>query len=33
MDLGDVEYAILETSGDVSVIQKPNKKKYNPRRL
>ena len=24
-NLGDVEYAILETSGDVTVIQKPNK--------
>ena len=30
MDLGDVEYAILETSGDVSVIQKPNKRNTTP---
>jgi len=26
VNIGDVEYAILETSGDVSVIQKPNKR-------
>ena len=26
MNLGDVEYAILETSGDISVIEKPNKR-------
>ena len=25
-NLGDVEYAILETSGDITVIQKPNKR-------
>ena len=25
MNIGDVEFAILETSGDISVIQKPNK--------
>lgn len=25
MNLGDVEYAILETSGQVTVIQKPEK--------
>lgn len=30
MDIGDVEYAILETSGDVSVIQKPNKRNTTP---
>lgn len=30
MNLGDVEYAILETSGDISVIQKPNKKTTTP---
>lgn len=30
MDLGDVEYAILETSGDISVIQKPNKRNTTP---
>ena len=30
MNLGDVEYAILETSGDVSVIQKPNKRTTTP---
>ena len=30
MALGDVEYAILETSGDVSVIQKPNKRNTTP---
>lgn len=29
-NLGDVEYAILETSGDVSVIQKPNKRTTIP---
>lgn len=29
-NLGDVEYAILETSGDVSVIQKPNKRNTKP---
>jgi len=26
VNIGDVEYAILETSGDVSIIQKPNKR-------
>ena len=30
LDLGDVEYAILETSGDLSVIQKPNKRNITP---
>ena len=30
INLGDVEYAILETSGDVSVIQKPNKRNTTP---
>lgn len=30
MDLGDVEYAILETSGDITVIQKPNKRATTP---
>ena len=30
MNLGDVEYAILETSGDVSIIQKPNKRNVIP---
>ena len=29
-DLGDVEYAILETNGEVSVIQKPNKRNTIP---
>lgn len=33
MDLGDVEYAILETSGDVSVIQKTNKRNVTPEDL
>ena len=33
MDIGDVEYAILETSGDVSVIQKPNKRTVIPEDL
>lgn len=33
MDIGDVEYAILETSGDVSVIQKPNKRTVTPEDL
>ena len=32
VNLGDVEYAILETSGDITVIQKPEKK-YNSRRF
>lgn len=30
MNLGDVEYAILETSGDISVIPKPNKRPTTP---
>lgn len=30
MNLGDVEYAILETSGDISVIEKPNKRGTTP---
>ena len=30
MNLGDVEYAILETSGQVTVIQKPNKRTATP---
>lgn len=30
MNLGDVEYAILETSGDISVIEKPNKRGIIP---
>ena len=30
---GDVEYAILETSGQVTVIQKPNKKNLTPEDL
>lgn len=29
-DIGDVEYAILETSGQVTVIQKPNKRNAIP---
>lgn len=29
-DIGDVEYAILETSGQISVIQKPNKRNAIP---
>jgi len=29
-DIGDVEYAILETSGQISVIQKPNKRNTIP---
>ena len=33
MDLGDVEYAILETSGDITVIQKPNKRNIIPEDL
>ena len=33
MDIGDVEYAILETSGDISVIQKPNKRTVTPEDL
>ena len=30
MNFGDVEYAILETSGQVNVIQKPNKRNSIP---
>ena len=30
MSLGDVEYAILETSGEVTVVQKPNKRNTIP---
>lgn len=30
MNLGDVEYAILETNGEISVIQKPNKRNTTP---
>ena len=30
MSLADVEYAILETSGEISVIQKPNKRNTTP---
>ena len=30
VNLGDVEYAILETSGQVTVIQKPNKRNATP---
>ena len=30
MNLGDVEYAILETSGEVTVVQKPNKRNAIP---
>ena len=30
MSLADVEYAILETSGDLSVVQKPNKRTATP---
>ncbi len=30
MNLGDVEYAILETNGEISVIQKPNKRTTTP---
>ena len=33
MDIGDVEYAILETSGDISVIQKPDKRSVTPEDL
>lgn len=29
-NIGDVEFAILETSGDISVIQKPNKRTTTP---
>ena len=30
INIGDVEYAILETSGQVTVIEKPNKRKTTP---
>ena len=30
MNLGDVEYAILETSGEITVVQKPNKRNAMP---
>ena len=30
MNLGDVEYAILETSGEVTVVQKPNRRNAIP---
>lgn len=30
MNLGDVEYAILETSGEITVVQKPNKRNTIP---
>ena len=30
MNIGDVDYAILETSGDISVIPKPNKRTTTP---
>ena len=33
MNLGDVEYAILETSGQISVIPKPNKRNVTPKDL
>ena len=33
VNLGDVEYAILETSGQVTVIEKPNKRKLIPEDL
>lgn len=33
MSLGDVEFAILETSGDLSVIQKPSKRNVTPEDL
>ncbi len=32
-NIGDVEYAILETSGQVTVIPKPNKRNNNTRRF
>lgn len=32
-NIGDVEYAILETSGQVTVIQKPNKRNVTPEDL
>ena len=30
MNLGDVEFAILETSGEITVVQKPNKRNVVP---
>ena len=33
INIGDVEYAILETSGQVTVIEKPNKRKLIPEDL
>ena len=30
VNIGDVEYAILETSGEVTIIQKPNKRNTIP---
>lgn len=30
MNLGDVEFAILETSGEITVVQKPNKRNATP---
>ena len=30
MNLGDVEFAILETSGEITVVQKPNKRNSTP---
>ena len=30
VNIGDVEYAILETSGQISIIEKPNKRKTIP---
>ena len=33
INIGDVEYAILETSGQVTVIEKPNKRKTIPEDL
>lgn len=30
VNIGDVEYAILETSGQITVIQKPNKRNTIP---
>ena len=33
VSIGDVEYAILETSGQVTVIEKPNKRKLMPEDL
>ena len=30
INLGDVEFAILETSGEITVVQKPNKRNTTP---